>query len=235
MAGRKNVNAVHGKHIDKDKLNITKEDVYYDEHGFPKGFDTEGVLKILREAYRYIDNNDYQKSLRKFFDELAPISYNTLLRYAHRNPKIRYALKKIKELNEIKLSEKCYNYLRDMKEWFVENKEAIYVGDYFEEHREFNRKKIEDLAAKFEAVKELWDEILQIQESRLVRFILTNKNIKGATFVLKNMHQWSESVDKVEHDVDIRVERMSVDNDDRVIDIVDDDGEKNKILKLENG
>ena len=209
---------------------------FYNEDGVPAKVSVEYVLDVLRGCYRYIDNEDYSKSVRKFFKEVSPISYTMVLRLAKRNNRIAYALSKIKELEELRQIEKCYKYLEDMLEYFKKHKDIVFIGDYFEEHGEFNRGLVEHYAKKNEAIQDLWDEILSIQESRLVRLLLENgKFNKGIVFILKNLHGWKEKVEVEDKSIEIRVEKEIVKNG--YIDIegkkVADEERNEKVIRIE--
>lgn len=166
---------------------------------FPSGYSEREVLEELRKCWRWVNNSDWRKSLKSYFDGVSRMGYVQVMKYGKIYPNVGEAIRKLKELHREKLKEKVYEYLSGLKEWFVSNKGEYYVGKYFEENNEISRGMVMKVVEESEEVSELWEEILSIQENRVVNGIISGEiKEKSGMFILKNLHRWA---DKKEVDV----------------------------------
>lgn len=186
--------------------------------GLPRKWREDEVIEELRKCYRYLsEDDDYKKSMRQYFEEVSDMSYSQLLVAMHRFPNVRNAWEKVKELNKIKEAAKVLNYLKAMKEWYYSNEDVLFLMEFFSLQPYFTRYKIEKMAEEHEIIREIWEELLNMQEVRMLnKMINTPGGDKKFTFVLKNMHNWKDKqeieVDDKQIKIDIKRETVSSDS-----------------------
>jgi len=198
----------------------------------------EQVVEELRKCYKYITENDnFMYQLKHYFDKVSSVPYPIIMKYARKSQKIRDALDKLYEINRVKEVEKMYSYLNAMKKWFEENKDKVFVLEFFEEKPAFTRQRIEKMAEENELIRQAWEELLALQEIRIIKAMLKGRSEKKYIFILKNMHGWKDKqeIDVTDNRFRIKVERESIKSEDYKPEPVDvkEQYNQNNVIKLE--
>ena len=202
-----------------------------------KVFTPEEVLNELRKCYRYmVDGNDFQFSLRHYFDDVCEVPYPSVLAFARKYSKIREALEKLYQVNKLKEVEFMYGYLKAMKKWYQGDEKAIFLLEFFEKYPYFTKSRIEKLVEENELIREQWEELLALQEVRVVKAMLNGRSEKKYIFILKNMHGWKDKtdIDISDSSYNIKLERETVKPESSARDSIDVKGDvvDDKVIKL---